>query len=92
MEIQYWVNKTQLLRSKKRALIAYHNIEFIEVAVNETMFSQTNNKTKDPFKNHIWILQLLNLHTARDRDNSFDVLNIGSWILPPVRNTSYSDI
>ena len=49
------------------ALIAYHNIEFIEVTVNETMFCQTNNKTNDPFKNHLWILQLLNLYTASDR-------------------------
>ena len=51
------------------ALIAYHNIEFIEVTVNETMFCQTNNKTNDPFKNHLWILQLLNLYTASDRND-----------------------
>ena len=51
------------------ALIAYHNIEFIEVTVNETMFRQTNDKTNDPFKNHLWILQLLNLYTASDRND-----------------------
>ena len=51
------------------ALIAYHNIEFIEVTVNETMFCHTNNKANDPFKNNIRILQLLNLYTALDRNS-----------------------
>lgn len=63
----------QLLRCKEMvlqsALIAYHNIEFIEVTVNETVFCQTNNKTNDPFKNHLKIWQMLNMCTALDRNN-----------------------
>jgi hypothetical protein len=42
METQCQVNNNKLLRCKEmvlqKALIAYHNIEFIKVTVNETMF------------------------------------------------------
>lgn len=64
---------TQLLRCKEMvlqsALFSYHNIELIEVTMNETLFCQRNNKTNDPFKNHLQIWQLLNLCTALDRNN-----------------------
>ena len=50
------------------ALIAYHNVEFIIVTMNETMFCQTNKKTNDPFKNYLRILHLLNLCTALDKN------------------------
>lgn len=46
------------------ATIGYHNVKFIEITVNQPMLCQTNNKTSDRFKDYVWVLQLLNLHTV----------------------------
>lgn len=45
---------------------SYHDIKFIEITVDETMFCQANNETYNYLKNHLWALQFAYLHTAEE--------------------------